>query len=117
MTTRVLVANMGSEAFRAELQGRDHGGKIFQVDERTISQSGFQAFTIYRLQHVLVVGPATVQVMHDGPGTHDAVKLEKQVRGEGGQFAAGEEVMIAQGGLHVVRLEKGEQLMVLEQRG
>lgn len=116
MTTRVLVANMGSEAFRAELQGRDHGGKIFQVDERTLSQSGFQPFTIYRLQHVLVVGPATVAVLNDGPGTHGAVKLEKQVREEG-KFAAGDEVLIANGAFHVVRLEKGEQLMVLEAQG
>jgi hypothetical protein len=116
MTTRVLIANMGPEAYRAELQGRDHGGKIFQVDERSISPSGFQAFTIYRMQHVLVVGPATVAVLHDGPGTHDTVKLEKQVRVEG-RFAAGDEIALGHQAMHVVRLEKGEQLMVLEQRG
>lgn len=115
MTTRVQLANIGPEAFRAELQGRDHGGKIFQVDERTISPSGFQAFTIYRMQHVLAVGPATIAVLHDGPGMHDSVKLEKQVR-EQGRYKADEEHILAHGALHVVRLEKGEQLMVLEQR-
>lgn len=116
MTIRVLVSNMGEDGFVAELQGRSHDGKIFPVSEGAVNQGEFQAFTIYRLQHVMVKGPGTVMVTNDGPGSHTQVKLEHQGR-EHGQFSAKGEQLVDWLHFGIARLEKGEQLLVMEAKG
>lgn len=113
MTTRALIMNFGKEEPKCELQGRKIDGTFQQVDERELGASAFIPFTLFKLQHLLVIGPATVCVANDGHGAR--LKVETQSRDERGRFQQELHAQIIEPGTHCIfSISKGQQLQVHE---